>query len=152
MDAVVARKTWRTLEPIHGVIYFAPEKDAAYERLGLRQEQGYFVTRAAAMGAVPADVVIATFFNFHPPLVRRAMGDAWERTTPGAAVAARFEAIDTILVRLLRETPAWGDVAEAASLARRAAERACERVEGRPLFAGHASLDWPLEGEAHLVL
>ena len=27
---VVARKTWRTLEPIHGMIYFAPE---AFERI-----------------------------------------------------------------------------------------------------------------------
>jgi hypothetical protein len=42
------------------------------------------------------------------------------------------------------------EMAEAAQLARRAAEVACERPEGRPLFAGHASLPWP--EEPHLVL
>ncbi|MEN3271540.1 MAG: hypothetical protein V7636_301, partial [Actinomycetota bacterium] len=42
------------------------------------------------------------------------------------------------------------ELIEAAELARRAAEVACERPEGRPLFAGHASLPWP--EEPHLVL
>jgi hypothetical protein len=42
------------------------------------------------------------------------------------------------------------ELAEAADLARRAAEAACERPEGRALFAGHASLPWP--DEPHLVL
>ncbi len=32
---------------------------------------------------------------------------------------------------------------EAAGLARRAAESACEHLSGKPLFAGHASLPWP---------
>ena len=31
---------------------------------------GYFASRAAPMGPVPAEVVIATFFNFQPDLVR----------------------------------------------------------------------------------
>jgi hypothetical protein len=42
------------------------------------------------------------------------------------------------------------DIVEAADLARRAALAACERPEGRPLFAGHVSLAWP--EEPHLVL
>jgi hypothetical protein len=42
------------------------------------------------------------------------------------------------------------ELAEAAALARTAAEVACEQPEGRPLFAGHASLPWP--EEPHLVL
>ena len=37
------------------------------------------------------------------------------------------------------------DVAAAADLARRAALSACEHPEGRPLFAGHADLEWPEE-------
>jgi len=36
------------------------------------------------MGAVPAHVVIATFFNFNPALVRRSLPEAWERATPAA--------------------------------------------------------------------
>jgi hypothetical protein len=42
------------------------------------------------------------------------------------------------------------DVAEAAQLARAAALAACKWPEGRPLFAGHASLAWP--EKPHLVL
>jgi len=42
------------------------------------------------------------------------------------------------------------EVDEAATLARRAAEAACEHPQGRPLFAGHASLPWP--EPSHLVL
>ena len=37
MDPLLARKTWRTLEPIHGLIYFAPEADECYARIGLRR-------------------------------------------------------------------------------------------------------------------
>jgi hypothetical protein len=42
------------------------------------------------------------------------------------------------------------ELREAAGIARDAAMAACERPEGRPLFAGHASLPWP--DEPHLVL
>src|SRR5260370_1183874 len=57
-DAVIARKTWRTLEPLHGVIYFAPEAAASYAALGLSSEAGYFASRSAAMGPVRAEAVI----------------------------------------------------------------------------------------------
>ncbi|HVM10823.1 MAG TPA: hypothetical protein VM345_20345 [Acidimicrobiales bacterium] len=152
MEAVVARKTWRTVEPVHGIVYFAPERDEIYDRLGLRRDQSYFVARAAAMGTVPPEVVIATFFNFRPDFVRRAMVDAWEITSPSNVLAARLDVVDRVLQRLLGDAARSEDVAEAASLARRAAERAAERPEGRPLFAGHASLPWPDESDPHLVL
>ena len=34
MDPEIARKTWRTLEPIHGFVYFSPdaEREYAYDR------------------------------------------------------------------------------------------------------------------------
>jgi hypothetical protein len=110
----------------------------------------YFASRAAAMGAVPAETVIATFFNFHPDLVRRAIPAAWDIASPAQVLDARLDAVD----RSLRE--AWGEdvdgaaVREAAGLARRAAERAATRPQGRPLFAGHAALPWP--DEPHLAL
>jgi hypothetical protein len=82
--ALLARKTWRTLEPLHGMIYFVPEATDAYERLGITGRAGYFASRAAPMGAVAAELVIATFFNFNPDLVRAAIPRAWDITTPGA--------------------------------------------------------------------
>jgi hypothetical protein len=128
------------------MIYFAPEAIERYEALGLRGHQGYFASRSAGMGAVAAEVVIATFFNFPPELVHRCIPSAWELVTPGPVLDARLAAADAALARACGEA----DVAEAAGLARRAAEAACEHLEGRPIAAGHASLPWP--DEPRLVL
>ena len=149
MDTAIARKTWRTLEPYHGLVYFAPEPAAAYAAIGIEGRTGYFASRAAPMGAVPPEVVLATFFNFHPRLVRTAMEGAWDVATPAQVVAARLEGADAALRTALGdEVLAGDDVAEAAGLARQAAE-ACA-PHGRPLYAGHATLPWP--EPAHLVL
>jgi hypothetical protein len=101
MDPVVARKMWRTLEPYHGMIYFTPRATEAYADLGITGRAGYFASRAAPMGAVGAEVVVATFFNFHPGLVGRALPGAWEVATPAAMVEARFDAADRALSELL---------------------------------------------------
>lgn len=149
MDTAIARKTWRTLEPYHGLVYFAPEPVAAYAAIGIEVRTGYFASRAAPMGAVTPEVVLATFFNFHPRLVRTAMEGAWAVASPAQVVAARLEGADGALRTTLgNEVLSGGDVAEAAGLARRAAE-ACT-PHGRPLYAGHAALPWP--EPAHLVL
>lgn len=149
---VVARKTWRTLEPVHGMVYFVPEGPEVYESIGLRGPRvGYFGSRAAAFGPVPAEVVISTFYNFCPSLVRRCIPAAWEQAAPADILAARLEVVDRALTRLLGpDVLSSPDLAEAADLARRAAEAAAGDVAGRPLFAAHASLEWP--APAHLVL
>src|SRR3546814_14709021 len=90
VSPLTARKTWRTLEPIHGYIYFAPEAVDAYAALGVVGRSGYFGSRAAPMGAVPAEVVIATFFTFDPGLVRPAMAGLWDSVSPADGVDARF--------------------------------------------------------------
>jgi hypothetical protein len=143
MDPVVARKTWRTLEPLHGVIYFAPEASDAGESLGLAGPAWYFASRSAAMGEVRAEVVIATFFNFHPALVRRALAGAWDATTPEAVLAARYDVAARALRRGLGELAESPDLEEVAGLLRRAATAVTELPEGRPLFAAHAALPWP---------
>lgn len=143
MDPTVARKTWRTLEMIHGLIYFAPEAAEEYAALGVTGRTGYFASRSAPMGAVKAEVVMSTFFNFEPGLVRQAMDGVWDRVTPDALLAARLRAADRMLRRTLGELAESPDVDEASVLARRAAEAAMPHVSGKPLFAGHASLPWP---------
>ncbi len=148
MEPVMARKMWRTLEPYHGMIYFAPEATAAYEALGVMGFDGYFASRAAPMGPVPAEVVIATFFNFNPAIVREAIPRAWEITTPADLLAARLGAAGAALRRAVGEALEDPGVSRAAELARSATE-ACTAA-GRPLFAGHASLPWP--DEPSLVL
>ncbi len=150
MEPVIARKMWRTLEVYHGAIYFVPEARDAYAELGVTDRMmGYFGSRAAPMGPVPAEVVIATFFNFHPSLVRERVPAVWEIASPADLLDARLHAADLYLRRILgEEIESSAEIEEAAGLARRAAE-AC-RPEGRALFAGHASLPWPLQ--PHLVL
>jgi hypothetical protein len=149
MDPLIGHKTWRTLEPIHSAIYFVPEATEEYARLGFGATMsGYFASRAAAMGAVGAEVVKATFFNFDPQLVERSMHGAWEKASPADLSTARLTAADRMIRRLAGDT--IGALAPAAELARIAALAACEGPEGRPLFAGHAQLDWP--DEPHLVL
>lgn len=151
VDALTARKTWRTAEPIHGAIYFAEEADDVYGRLGLRGQQGYFASRAAAMGPVGPEVVVATFFNFNPELVRKAIPSAWHVATPEQVLEARLEVADRMLHRLCgADALSSPEVAEAAELAATAALAAAEHPEGRPLFAAHARQPWP--EPAHLRL
>jgi hypothetical protein len=144
MDGTIARKTWRTLEPIHGLIYFAPEASEAYVALGLPPAMGgYFASRAAAMGPVAPEVVIATFFNFFPAFVRETIPSAWSVASPDAILAARHAAAEQALRARLGDLASSPEVEEAAVLARRAAEASTQWPEGRPLFAAHASLPWP---------
>lgn len=150
MNPEIARKTWRTAEPLHGMIYFAPEAAEEYARVGLEPHMGYFASRSAPMGPVPASVVVATFFNFNPRVVEAAVPAAWERAAPSVILEARLTAADRALRRFLGDQIGTPEVEEAAALGRQAAEAATERRHGRPLFSGHADLDWP--DEPHLVL
>jgi hypothetical protein len=150
IDPVVARRTWRTVEPIHGMIYFAAEAAERYAALGLRDRSGYFASRSAPMGPVATEVVIATFYNFRPALVRSSMAGVWDSVGTGEVLEARLAGADAALRRLLGDAIGSDEVTRAARLARIAAEAACERPEGRPLFAGHANLPWPEDD--HLVL
>ena len=149
--ATLARKTWRTLEPLHGMIYFVEEAADEYAALGITGRDGYFASRAAPMGPVSAEVVIATFFNFNPELVHHALPAAWQRAAPEDLLAARLRAVDRSYRRLLGdEVVASAEMRRAAALARRAAEVAEASCDGRALCAGHARLAWP--DEPHLVL
>ncbi|GII00370.1 SCO6745 family protein [Planobispora takensis] len=140
-DVQLARQAWRRLEPVHGMIYFVPEATERYAALGLDVHAGYFASRSAAFGTASPELVIATFYNFCPALVRRALPAAWEVVTPDKILQARYDAAGAALRRGgIHEVPG---LAETAALARRAAERACERPQGRPLFAAHAALPWP---------
>jgi hypothetical protein len=143
MEPVVARKMWRTMEPYHGLIYFAPEATAAYAELGIHGFDGYFASRAAAMGPVPAEVVVATFFNFEPGVVHHAIPAAWAAATPTQILAARLDAVRAALRRAVGDLLDGADVARAVDLIRPAAA-ACT-PPGRPLYAAHAALPWPDE-------
>ena len=93
---------WQNLEHLHAVTYFAPECRDAPQALGLSGFwAGYFACRAAPMGAVPAGAVEATFFNFHPARVRKAIPGAWAIVAPEQLVRSRAEAAAAALRRLV---------------------------------------------------
>ena len=140
--AAIAREMWRVLETLHMTVYWAPEPRDAYRQAGLRGGwMGYFASRSAAMGTVPAEVVMATFYNFHPRMVRRAIPDAWGFAAPAKVLEARFAGADAALRRLLGTWAGSPEAVEAATLTRQAMEG--QDPSGRPLFAAHAALDWP---------
>ena len=132
---------WRTLEPIHAVTYFAPEATEALRSTGLRGYwMGYFAARSAPMGAASAPVVAATFYNFAPWLVHRAIPDAWSFAAPETVLHARADGVARAL-RPLASGLAPGAVGRASDLLERALDGLC--CDGRPLAMANASLDPP---------
>ncbi len=138
---------WTLFEPIHAVTYFAPEARSAYEQAGLRGFwRGYFAGRAAPLGAASAPVVTASFFNFAPAFVARAVPGVWDLITPEEALRIRMAGATGALRGLLagRETNA----AAAADLLWRAIGEL--DFSGRVLAAADAALPVPQDGLARL--
>lgn len=104
---------------------------------------GYFAARSAPLGAAPADLVHALFYNFSFDHVARAIPDAWQFAPPAAAIAAREEGSIAALRRHLGAAVSSPWIARAAELAARSARHA--PLEGRPLFAANHALPEPDE-------
>ncbi|WP_190158990.1 SCO6745 family protein [Streptomyces litmocidini] len=143
---------WHLLEPLHAVLYYAPEAFEEAAALGYGTAErwpSYFAWRAAALGPVGPVRVASAFYGFSPEKVARHVPAAWEVAAPADVLAARLRAVDRTYRSVLGEDAvASPGLAEAAALARRAAGAAGH--EGRPLAAAHAELPWP--DAPHLVL
>ncbi len=149
MQSQIARAMFQVYEPIVLVGYGAPELQTVCNRLGLGEHNmSYYAIRAAALGPASAEVVSALFYHHTVDLVSRALPLAWSIASPTQIVAARFEAVDGALRRLLPQQIQSAEVTEAVALVREALT-GCS-TEGRALFAAHASLPWPTE--PHLAL
>jgi len=138
----LARRAWTLFEPIHAIVYFAPEAPEHFKAAGLRGGwMGYFASRSAPMGAVSAGLVTAVFRNFQPAMVERAIPDAWRYSSPELALTARSALADAALRRL------WGDAVDSdevrdAGVAAMAVARGL-RGGGRPLYTATAALAEP---------
>lgn len=145
-----ARAVWQYGELVHAIIYYAPERQAATDGLGLKGGwMSYFGCRAAPLGAPTAAVVSAIFYNFHPRMVARAIPDAWSYATPSALLDARLASMDGAMRRVLGDAAvASASVARAAALAA-AAVAGCD-MGGRPMGAANQALPEP--DEPHLRL
>ncbi|WP_163685431.1 SCO6745 family protein [Mycolicibacterium gadium] len=146
-DPTLARRFFDRLEPVHAVTYFAPEARNALDGLGYRGFwMGYFAARSAPFGVVPAEMVTATFYNFAPQRVAKALPAAWDIAPPADALRAREQSAVDALRRYGVGTD--DDLATVADLAAKAARTA--PLDGRPLFAANLALDWPDEPLAKL--
>jgi Helix-turn-helix family len=145
--AQVARSMWTLFEPVHAVSYFRPEPRSAFEGAGLRGFwRGYFAGRAAPLGTASATVISASFYNFAPAMVARAIPGIWELISPAEALRIRLEGATGALRELLGGLESEAAVA-ADLLWRVAGELDCA---GRVLAAANAALPVPHDGLARL--
>ncbi|MFI2456491.1 hypothetical protein [Streptomyces sp. NPDC019539] len=141
------RQMWHLLEPLHAVLYYAPEVVAEARALGYGTSErwpGYFAWRAAPLGTPDAAEVTAAFHSFSPRMVAEHVPVAWDVAAPDKLLEARVRAVGEAYRTVLgSETVTGPALAQAAALARRAAEAA--DTGGRPLAAANAALPWPEE-------
>ena len=149
MQTQIARAMFQVYEPIVLTGSGAPELQTICKQLGLSEHRmSYYAVRAAALGRVAAEVVSATFYHHTVEMVSPAIPLAWSIASPERIVAARFEAVDQALRRLLPQQIESAEIVEAVELVREAMV-GCS-IAGRPLFAAHAALAWP--SEPHVAL
>ncbi|MEU0434179.1 hypothetical protein ABZ153_21540 [Streptomyces sp. NPDC006290] len=144
VDLGRVRQLWHLLEPLHAVLYYAPEAFEEAAALGYGAEErwpSYFPYRAAPLGAVGGGRVASAFYSFSPRMVDEHIDSAWRTASPEQVLAARERAVDRAYRAILGDRVASPELAEAAALARRAAEAA--NTEGRQLAASNAELRWP---------
>ena len=132
-----SRRLWELIEPIHAVTYFSAACQDAMTEVGMKGFwMGYFAARSAPFGAAAPALVEATFYNFAPTLVRRALPDAWARATPADVLTARSAAAAIALRQLAPEADEYAR--RALPLLESAAGAA--RCDGRPLAAANQAL------------
>ena len=124
----------------HGFIYFADAATAEYASLGLAGSQQYFASRAAPLGPVGPELVVATFFNFSPDRVRDAVPSCWEVADPEQIQAARLRAAASVLAEACADVDR-ASVAEATVIAQRMVDGVGD--EGKPLAAANRSVELP---------
>ncbi|MCA1221162.1 hypothetical protein LCE31_22770 [Streptomyces sp. 8L] len=165
MDLQAVREVGRAVSAAHHFVYFVPEVAEEAAEFGVADRApAYFATRSAAMGAVPWQVTLATFYNFSPRAVESMTG-VWDAASPERWQAARFAAVGRSMRRVGVDLTA-DQIAEARSLIDPVVAGA--DYAGKPLAAANASVELPSEplvalwqqvtvvrewrGDAHLVV
>ena len=154
----LARRLAAAIEPVAGQAQFSPECHANYEALGfapspgmvgrtaLPDKCGFFTSRGAVLGDVPAEVVAAVFAVFNPdeivPIVRRGKNLANASTM----WAARVDGAAAQLRRILGSEP---------GRARWVSDRLLHAADdlplaGRALFAAQVAAEIPVDPMARL--
>ncbi|MBT2443807.1 hypothetical protein J7E93_27655, partial [Streptomyces sp. ISL-36] len=117
------RQMWHLLEPLHALLYYAPESFEEAAALGHDVEErwpSYFAWRAAPLGPAGAERVTSAFYSFSPAMVARYVPEIWRTAAPADVLDARLRAVDRAYRAVLgAEVVEGAELAEAAGLARR---------------------------------
>lgn len=142
-DSATARDLWRVVEPIHAVVYFAPEvADAVADAGVVGWWTGYVAGRAAPLGACGPELVRSLFHGFAEGRISKAVPAVWHVVEPARLLELRRRAVADALARIAPAAVARDEATRrAVELLRHALEDA--EVGGRALYAAHASLQWP---------
>lgn len=165
--ATVRRQFWQGIEVIHDVVYFGDDIRERFEAIGLKGWwMAYFAHRSAALGTPNANTVTALFHGFAPPLVERALPDAWSRASRDEILATRLQmardrltpaispdAVDIDVARLAHELEVIVDGLDFAGRALAAAHAAVPKPEdpiGRLWWAATVLREY--RGDSHVAL
>ncbi|MQY30836.1 SCO6745 family protein [Nocardia aurantia] len=163
LDAV--REISLAVTAAHMPVHLVPETVEEAAALGVTDRAPrYFAFRAAPLGVVPWQVVLATFYNFSPRAVRSMTG-VWDIAAPARWQDARFTAVGRAMRRVGVRLPEER-IAEARSLIDRVV--AAADYAGKPLAAANAAVALPADplvalwqqitvlrewrGDAHLIV
>ncbi|NNN21452.1 MAG: hypothetical protein HKL80_05550 [Acidimicrobiales bacterium] len=142
MTVSLSRRMWVLLESIHALTYFAPEASEIYSTVGLRGFwRGYFAGRSAPLGNPGAKLVTATFYNFAPSMVERAIPEVWEYASPEEAIEARTDGASRALERIIGGSIDLESIQRAAKLLWKGLDGI--DVSGRPLGGANLELNRP---------
>lgn len=140
--STAARACWAAAEPFTVAAFFAPEARAAMRDIGLPSISSYVVLRAAPLGAAHPAVVAAAFRSF-PTSTFDVLRVAWQRLSPGDAVARTHDAVTAWCADAFPDRPA-PDAAELVAVV------SAVDTAGRPLAAANQAVEPPDEPWARL--
>ena len=165
VDLSAVREASDAVTAAHLFIYLAPEAAEEAARLGVTERApAYFAFRSAALGVIPWQVVLASFYNFRPESVQT-VTKAWDAAPPAQWQASRYTVAGRAM-RRVRVGLSDDEISEARSLVDVVVNQA--DYAGKTMAAANASLALPPDplvalwqqitvvrewrGDAHLVV
>ena len=88
MHPAITHRLWLVGEPVHAVVYFSPVAADRWAAAGFRGFWRDIRHPGHALGPVRPAPVTASFFNFDPRMVARALPSVWTMGSPADALRA----------------------------------------------------------------
>lgn len=154
-DPALTSRVATTLGSMFGVPIASPIAADKFGAVGFDRDdwsERYFAFRSAPLGRATADTVIATYFNFAPRRIRRYVPSVWDIAEPDVVLDVLMDTVHDSMGDALTSFTGSPELLELGALLSAASAAAFERPEGRPLFAGIASIPWPDDAPSQIWL